>query len=165
MLKLKIFPHVSTHFIVANGGLLGASTLVRRVASRVPRMNDAWTLKAVLGGDVRRRLRPRLTCLRARAERSGALARWYVQHCRGLIDEEGDRSTPNPATFSNTLQLRLENKIMFITILFGQMRRHTDSLKKVVQSRVRLHTSRSRGGWSRPPHSAGPRHCSELPLT
>ena len=34
--------------------------LVRRVASRVSGMNDAWTLKAVLGGDVRRRLRPRM---------------------------------------------------------------------------------------------------------
>ena len=35
------FSRVCTHFIVANGGLLGASTLVSRVASCVSYMNDA----------------------------------------------------------------------------------------------------------------------------
>ena len=163
MLKPKIFPHVFTYFFVANGGLLGASTLVRRVASRVQGMNDAWTLKAALGGDVRRRLRPRMgSCgsspsiahvlsgvARLHGGTSNSIEGWYV------IDEERDRCTLNPATFSNALELNWENKMMCVTTFFAQSdSRHpfvrgsrlTVSFLLAPQSCVRLHTSRSRGG-------------------
>ena len=109
---------------------------------------------------------------RARAERSGALARWYVQLHRGVTDGEGDRSTLNLATFSNTLELSWENQMMFITILLGRSgaphlceELSPDSFLPLGASVSRTTSHLSKPRWSRPPHSAGPRQCSKLPLT
>ena len=126
-------------------------------------MNDAWTLKVVLGGDVRRRFKPRMGFCgsslsfahvlsgvsRLHGGTSTSIEGWYV------IDEEGDRCTLNSTTFSNALELSWEDKRMFITMFlarsdarhtFVRGSRQTAFFLLVPQSCVRLLTSRSRRG-------------------
>ena len=144
-------------------------------------MNKAWTLKAALGGDVRRRLRLRMgSCesspsiahvlsgvARLHGGTSNSFEGWYV------IDEEGDRCTLNPATFSNALELNWEIKMMCVNTFFARSdaRPHLceglspDSFLPLGASVSRTTSRLSKPRWSQPPHSACPRQCSELLLT
>ena len=68
----------------------------------------------------------------ARAGRSGTLARWYVQLHRGVIDEEGDRSALNPATFSKVGLA----KVGLAKVGFGQSRFWSHTTKTLTLAKV-----------------------------